>query len=178
MKTTTPRFADFALSVKLRSFAVTLTDFSSAALCGAFATDGELAGLGGRAEHGDNCHGKRPDHDLLHDPSLGRRLNDRNPPGWAMPPRPTATRHLPVSLLRVPSPLCAVLLAVVALTLSACSSEESSAGSRFEPVHPGVLTVATAFLPARGFWEGDPPTWVASGPGSLTRSQSISGSTA
>jgi polar amino acid transport system substrate-binding protein len=25
-------------------------------------------------------------------------------------------------------------------------------------VHPGVLTVATAFLPAPGFWEGDPPT--------------------
>ena len=51
-----------------------------------------------------------------------------------------------------------MLLGAVALTLPACSSEESSAGSRFEPVHPGVLTVATAFLPALGFWEGDPPT--------------------
>src|SRR6476659_4692806 len=55
---------------------------------------------------------------------------------------------------RVISSLCAVLLGAVALTLSACSSEESAAGSRFEPAKPGVLTVATAFLPAPGFWEG------------------------
>ena len=59
---------------------------------------------------------------------------------------------------RISSSLCAALLGAFALTLSACSSEESSAGSRFEPAHPGVLTVATAFLPAPGFWEGDPPT--------------------
>jgi polar amino acid transport system substrate-binding protein len=26
------------------------------------------------------------------------------------------------------------------------------------PVKPGVLTVATAFIPAPGFWEGNPPT--------------------
>ncbi len=51
-----------------------------------------------------------------------------------------------------------MLLAAFALALSACSSEESSAGSRFQPVHPGELTVATAFLPAPGFWEGSPPT--------------------
>lgn len=28
----------------------------------------------------------------------------------------------------------------------------------FQPVKPGVLIVATAFLPAPGFWEGRPPT--------------------
>jgi len=43
---------------------------------------------------------------------------------------------------------------LLALTTSACGSGEGAAGSRFEPVHPGVLTVATAFLRAPGFWEG------------------------
>jgi polar amino acid transport system substrate-binding protein len=47
---------------------------------------------------------------------------------------------------------CAVLFA------SACSSGQNAAGSRFDPARPGVLTVATAFIPAPGFWEGDPPT--------------------
>jgi ABC-type amino acid transport substrate-binding protein len=55
---------------------------------------------------------------------------------------------------RVVSSLCAVLVGAAALALSACSSEESAAGSSFEPAKPGVLTVATAFLPAPGFWEG------------------------
>jgi polar amino acid transport system substrate-binding protein len=55
---------------------------------------------------------------------------------------------------RVFSSLCAVLLGAALLALSACSSEESAAGSRFEPAKPGVLKVATAFLPAPGFWEG------------------------
>ncbi|MFL5926978.1 MAG: transporter substrate-binding domain-containing protein [Gaiellaceae bacterium] len=44
------------------------------------------------------------------------------------------------------------------MALSACASEPTAAGSKFEPVRPGVLTVATAFLPAPGFWEGSPPT--------------------
>src|SRR5215470_11841088 len=43
------------------------------------------------------------------------------------------------------------------LSASACGGG-SSEGARFEPVKPGVLTVATAFLPAPGFWEGTPPT--------------------
>ena len=46
----------------------------------------------------------------------------------------------------------------VALGASACSAERSAAGSSFQPSKPGVLTVATAFLPAPGFWEGRPPT--------------------
>src|SRR5262249_24054739 len=33
-----------------------------------------------------------------------------------------------------------------------------AAGSAFVPAKRGTLTVATAFLPAPGFWEGDPPT--------------------
>jgi ABC-type amino acid transport substrate-binding protein len=45
----------------------------------------------------------------------------------------------------------------VALLCGSCSARESAAGASFEPVHPGVLEVATAFLPAPGFWEGRPP---------------------
>jgi ABC-type amino acid transport substrate-binding protein len=51
------------------------------------------------------------------------------------------------------APLCAVVL-----TLAACGSGGGAAGASFEPVKPGVLTVATAFLPAPGFWQGRPPT--------------------
>jgi polar amino acid transport system substrate-binding protein len=51
-----------------------------------------------------------------------------------------------------------VLLAAVAFAVSACSTDQGAAGSKFHPVTPGVLTVATAFLPAPGFWEGRPPT--------------------
>jgi ABC-type amino acid transport substrate-binding protein len=47
---------------------------------------------------------------------------------------------------------CALLFA------SSCASEENAAGTPFVPAKPGVLTVATAFLPAPGFWEGTPPT--------------------
>jgi polar amino acid transport system substrate-binding protein len=51
---------------------------------------------------------------------------------------------------------CGVALALVAaLALPACVGDRA-AGLSFEPVHPGVLTVATAFLPAPGFWEGSP----------------------
>jgi polar amino acid transport system substrate-binding protein len=53
----------------------------------------------------------------------------------------------------------AALLGAAALTLSACASDRSAAGSSFEPVKPGVLTVATAFLPEPGFWQGRPPTF-------------------
>src|SRR4051794_41892548 len=53
----------------------------------------------------------------------------------------------------------AALLGAAALTLGACASDRSAAGSSFQPVRPGVLTVATAFLPAPGFWQGRPPTF-------------------
>jgi polar amino acid transport system substrate-binding protein len=49
------------------------------------------------------------------------------------------------------------LTPILVLAASACSSE-GAAGSKFKPVTPGRLTVATAFLPAPGFWEGNPPT--------------------
>jgi polar amino acid transport system substrate-binding protein len=53
----------------------------------------------------------------------------------------------------------AAWLAVLALVCCcACSRSYSAAGSNFEPVRPGTLTVATAFLPAPGFWAGRPPT--------------------
>jgi polar amino acid transport system substrate-binding protein len=52
----------------------------------------------------------------------------------------------------------AALLAAALLIASACSTEPSAAGSSFEPARPDVLTVATAFLPAPGFWEGDSAT--------------------
>jgi polar amino acid transport system substrate-binding protein len=52
----------------------------------------------------------------------------------------------------------AALLAAAALTVTACGGGGSAAGSSFHPVKPGVLTVATAFLPAPGFWQGRPPT--------------------
>jgi ABC-type amino acid transport substrate-binding protein len=50
-------------------------------------------------------------------------------------------------------------LAAVALTCCcACSAKESAAGASFKSATPGALRVATAFLPAPGFWEGRPPT--------------------
>jgi polar amino acid transport system substrate-binding protein len=48
-------------------------------------------------------------------------------------------------------------LGVVVLLASGCGGE-GAAGSSFDPVEPDVLTVATAFLPAPGFWMGHPPT--------------------
>ncbi len=48
-------------------------------------------------------------------------------------------------------------LAVVALACTACSGTGPT-GSAFKPRHRDVLTVATAFLPAPGFWQGRPPT--------------------
>ena len=49
-------------------------------------------------------------------------------------------------------------LGAAALIASACGGEEGAAGARFEPAKPNVLTVATAFIPAPGFWDGRPPT--------------------
>jgi polar amino acid transport system substrate-binding protein len=54
--------------------------------------------------------------------------------------------------------MVSALLISVALAASACAGEHSAAGPAFQPAKPGVLTVATAFLPAPGFWEGRPPT--------------------
>jgi polar amino acid transport system substrate-binding protein len=47
----------------------------------------------------------------------------------------------------------ALLAALAALLVAACGSDRN-AGARFQPAKPGVLTVATAFVPAPGFWEG------------------------
>jgi hypothetical protein len=47
-------------------------------------------------------------------------------------------------------------LAAAAL-LSGCASGPTAAGSKFVPAKRGVLTVATSFLPAPGFWQGSPP---------------------
>lgn len=52
----------------------------------------------------------------------------------------------------------AALLVASALALTGCSTDEGAAGSTFKPAKAGVLTVATAFLPAPGFWQGRPPT--------------------
>jgi polar amino acid transport system substrate-binding protein len=54
--------------------------------------------------------------------------------------------------------LLAAPLIAVALAAAGCSIEQSAAGPTFVPAHRGVLTVATAFIPAPGFWEGNPPT--------------------
>jgi polar amino acid transport system substrate-binding protein len=40
------------------------------------------------------------------------------------------------------------------LILSGCAVERGAAGAKFVPKKPGVLTVATSFLPAPGFWYG------------------------
>ena len=53
--------------------------------------------------------------------------------------------------------LFAAFLGCAVLSTAGCSGGQSAAGSSFEPATPGVLTVATAFLPAPGFWEGSPP---------------------
>lgn len=51
-----------------------------------------------------------------------------------------------------------MLVGVLALGASGCAGGGGAAGSKFDPVTPGVLTVATAFLPAPGFWQGDGAT--------------------
>src|SRR5262249_13871263 len=47
-------------------------------------------------------------------------------------------------------------LSAVTLLVASCG-DRGAAGTNFQPAKPGVLTVATAFLPAPGFWEGVPP---------------------
>ena len=47
----------------------------------------------------------------------------------------------------------ATVVAGLALLVTACGSDRNE-GARFKPAQPGVLTVATAFVPAPGFWEG------------------------
>jgi polar amino acid transport system substrate-binding protein len=64
-----------------------------------------------------------------------------------------ARQLLPVSGSSV---VLAAALAVV-LVLAGCSGYRGAAGTKFDPATPDVLTVATAFLPAPGFWEGRPP---------------------
>ena len=56
--------------------------------------------------------------------------------------RRTARRHLAAALVGA------------ALALSGCAVEHGAAGAKFVPKKPGVLTVATSFLPAPGFWYG------------------------
>ena len=51
-----------------------------------------------------------------------------------------------------------VVAAACALVCSGCALDHNAAGPPFKPVKSGVLTVATAFLPAPGFWQGSPPT--------------------
>jgi ABC-type amino acid transport substrate-binding protein len=49
--------------------------------------------------------------------------------------------------------------ALACAVLSGCGGGlGGAAGTRFQPAKAGTLTVATAFLPAPGFWEGNPPT--------------------
>jgi polar amino acid transport system substrate-binding protein len=45
-------------------------------------------------------------------------------------------------------------IAAAGLLLSGCGFGNAAAGSPFVPKKPGVLTVATSFLPAPGFWYG------------------------
>jgi polar amino acid transport system substrate-binding protein len=52
--------------------------------------------------------------------------------------------------IALPGALACVAVAVVA----ACGGHRGPAGSGFQPVRPDVLTVATALIPAPGFWQG------------------------
>jgi len=45
-------------------------------------------------------------------------------------------------------------VAVAVLVSTGCAAEHGAAGAKFVPKQAGVLTVATAFLPAPGFWSG------------------------
>jgi polar amino acid transport system substrate-binding protein len=48
----------------------------------------------------------------------------------------------------------ALLLVAAGLVVSGCAVQRGAAGAKFVPKKPGVLTVATAFVPAPGFWFG------------------------
>ena len=58
----------------------------------------------------------------------------------------------------MPRATCAAACIAAVLLCCACTASESAAGADFRARTPGVLKVATAFLPAPGFWEGRPPT--------------------
>src|SRR5262245_30573006 len=60
--------------------------------------------------------------------------------------------------LRTRPLILAASVCVAVLTLAACGGDRGAAGTKFEPGTPDVLKVATAFLPAPGFWQGNPPT--------------------
>jgi polar amino acid transport system substrate-binding protein len=51
-------------------------------------------------------------------------------------------------------PRAAVIVVTAGLLLSGCALGSGSAGAKFVPKKPGVLTVATSFIPAPGFWFG------------------------
>jgi polar amino acid transport system substrate-binding protein len=54
--------------------------------------------------------------------------------------------------------LTSVAVGVVVATIAACTSGSmTGATGKFTPAHAHTLTVATAFLPAPGFWEGTAP---------------------
>jgi polar amino acid transport system substrate-binding protein len=46
------------------------------------------------------------------------------------------------------------VLTFAVLVTAGCAVDRGAAGAKFVPKHPGVLTVATAFLPEPGFWSG------------------------
>ena len=53
--------------------------------------------------------------------------------------------------------LAAAIAALAMAVAAGCgSAARTGATGRFTPAHAGVLTVATAFFPAPGFWEGEP----------------------
>jgi len=57
----------------------------------------------------------------------------------------------------VPRWFAAGIVAVVLTVAAGCgSTARTGATGAFKPAHPGTLTVATAFFPAPGFWEGRP----------------------
>jgi polar amino acid transport system substrate-binding protein len=58
------------------------------------------------------------------------------------------------ALGRRPSWAVALAGLVAGLALSGCAVEHGAAGAKFAPRKPGVLKVATSFLPAPGFWFG------------------------
>jgi polar amino acid transport system substrate-binding protein len=59
-----------------------------------------------------------------------------------------------VSRRRNPSTALVAVLIAAALAATGCAVDHGAAGAKFVPKHPGVLTVATSFLPEPGFWSG------------------------
>jgi polar amino acid transport system substrate-binding protein len=59
-----------------------------------------------------------------------------------------------VSCRRIPFAALLATLAVATFSGTGCAVDQGAAGAKFVPKHPGVLTVATSFLPEPGFWSG------------------------